>query len=85
MVVNRPGWCIIWHLWGGFSTNNYVFDSMEDRDVEIDDITRAYLSTDIENNVTIVLWGYLAWLLIVIGPNIYRKYVGVDAKYRPII
>jgi hypothetical protein len=49
------------------------------------DIPGAYLSADMYEEVTMLLRGRLAGLMINTAPNIYRKYITVDAKNQPVL
>jgi hypothetical protein len=48
------------------------------------DIPGAFLHTDIEKDITMVLKGRLAKLMVQVMPNLYRKYITVNWKGRAI-
>jgi hypothetical protein len=49
------------------------------------DIPGAYLSADMDEEVIMLLRGRLAELMVKTAPNIYRKYITVDAKNQPVL
>jgi hypothetical protein len=52
----------------------------EKRKVRCYDIPSAFVNTDVDKYVLMVLKGELAVMMIQIAPQIYRKYVTVDKK-----
>jgi hypothetical protein len=57
-----------------------VIDSHEERDVACFDIPGAFLHADSDEYITMILKGRLAELMVKVAPNLYRKYISVDAK-----
>jgi hypothetical protein len=52
----------------------------EHRKVRCYDVPRAFVNTDVDEDVLMVLKGELAEMMIQIAPQVYRKYVTVDRK-----
>ena len=44
------------------------------------DVPSAFVNTDLDKEVDMVLCGELAELLVKVAPNIYRKYITRDSK-----
>jgi hypothetical protein len=57
-----------------------IIEAYEGREVSVVDIQGAYLSADMDEEVIMLLRGRLAELMAKTAPNIYRKYITVDAK-----
>jgi hypothetical protein len=57
-----------------------VIDAHEGRDVGCFDIPGAFLHADVDEDITMVLKGRLAELMVQVAPNLYRKYITVDRK-----
>ena len=57
----------------------------EKRKVRCYDIPSAFVNTDVDEDVLMVLRGELADMMVQIAPQIYRKYVTVDRKGTPIL
>ncbi len=55
------------------------------RKVRCYDIPSAFVNTDIDEDVLMVLNGELADMMVQIAPQVYRKYVTVDKKGTPIL
>jgi hypothetical protein len=49
------------------------------------DIPSAFVNTDMDEDVLMVLKGELAEMMVQIAPQVYRKYVIVDRKGTPIL
>ena len=62
-----------------------VIDAHERRDVGCYDIPGAFLHADSDEDITMVLKGRLAELMVQVAPNLYRKYVTVDKRNVPIL
>ena len=62
-----------------------VVDAHERRDVACYDIPGAFLHADSDEDITMVLKGRLAELMVQVAPNLYRKYVTVDRRNVPIL
>jgi hypothetical protein len=62
-----------------------TIEAYEGREVAVVDIQGAYLSADMDEEVIMPLRGRLAELMVKTAPNIYRKYITVDAKNQPIL
>ena len=57
----------------------------EKRHVRCYDIPSAFVNTDVDENVLMVLRGELAEMLVLIAPQIYRKHIAIDKKGTPIL
>jgi hypothetical protein len=57
----------------------------EKRKVRCYDIPSAFVNTDVDEDVLMVLRGELADMMVQIAPQIYREYVTVDRKGTPIL
>ena len=57
-----------------------VIDTHEGRDVACFDISGAFLHANVDEDITMVLKGRLAELMVQVAPNLYRKYITVDRK-----
>ena len=62
-----------------------VVDAHERRDVACYDIPGAFLHADSDEDITMVLKGRLAELMVQVAPNLYRKFVMVDKRNTPIL
>jgi hypothetical protein len=62
-----------------------VIDTHKGRDVACFNIPGAFLHTDIDKDITMVLKGRLAELMVQVAPNLYRKYITVDRKGTAIL
>ncbi len=49
------------------------------------DVPSAFINTDIDEDVLMVLKGKLAKMMTKIAPQVYRKYVTADRKGTPIL
>jgi hypothetical protein len=61
-----------------------TIDAYEERDVAIVDVPDAFLSADMDEEVIMTIRGCLAELIVKAAPNIYRKYITIDANNQPI-
>jgi len=50
------------------------------RHVQCYDVPSAFVNTDVDENVLLVLKGELAEMMVHIAPQIYRKHITVDKK-----
>jgi hypothetical protein len=57
-----------------------VIDAHEERDVACFDIPGAFLHADSDKDITMILKGRLAELMVKVAPILYRKDISVDAK-----
>ena len=57
----------------------------EGRKVRCYDIPSAFVNTDVDEDVVMVLKGELADMMVQIAPKVYRKYVAADRKGTPIL
>ena len=57
----------------------------EKRKVRCFDIPSAFVNTDVDEDVLMVLKGELADMMIQIVPQVYRKYVTINKKGTPIL
>jgi hypothetical protein len=64
---------------------NSTIEAYEGSEVAVVDIPGAYLSADMDEEVIMLLRGRLAELMVKTAPNIYRKYITVDAKNQPVL
>jgi hypothetical protein len=62
-----------------------VIDAHEGRDVACFDIPGAFLHADSDENITMILKGQLAELMVQVAPNLYRKYITIDRKVKAIL
>ncbi len=62
-----------------------VIDAHEGRNVSCFDIPGAFLHADVDEDITMVLKGRLAELMVQVAPNLYRKYITVDRKGMAIL
>jgi hypothetical protein len=60
-------------------------DSHKRRDVACYDIPGAFLHADRDEDMTMVLKGCLAELMVQVAPNHYCKYVTVNKRNTPIL
>ncbi len=49
------------------------------------DVPSAFVNTDVDEDVLMVLKGELADMMVQIAPQVYRKFVMVDRKGIPIL
>ena len=49
------------------------------------DVLSAFVNTDVDENVLMLLRGELAEMLVLIAPQIYRKHITVDKKGTPML
>ncbi len=57
-----------------------VIDAHKERYIACFDIPGAFLHADSDKDITMILKGRLAKLMVKVAPNLYRKYISVDAK-----
>ncbi len=57
-----------------------VINAHKERDVACFDIPGAFLHADSDKDITMILKGRLVELMVKVAPNLYRKYISVDAK-----
>jgi hypothetical protein len=57
-----------------------VIDPHEECDVACFDILGAFLHADSDKDITMILKGRLVELMVKVAPNLYRKYISMDAK-----
>ncbi len=62
-----------------------VIDAHKGQDVACFDIPGAFLHADLDEDITMVLKGRLAELMVQVAPNRYRKYISVDRKGTAIL
>ena len=62
-----------------------VIDVHEGHDVACFDIMGVFLHADVDKDITMVLKGRLAELMVQVAPNLYRKYITVDRKGTAIL
>ena len=62
-----------------------AIDAHEGREVATIDIPGAYLHTDTDEEIVMLLRGKLAELMAQVDPKLYRKYITKDSKGRPIL
>ena len=62
-----------------------VIDAQENRDVAVTDITGAYLTTDIDEEVHMILEGKLAEMLVLTALEVYRTYITTSANGKPTL
>ncbi len=59
-----------------------IIDVHKGHDVPCFDIPGAFLHADVKEDITMVLKGRLAELMVQIGPNLYRKYITLNRNVR---
>jgi hypothetical protein len=59
--------------------------SKEGRKVRCYDVPSAFVNTDVDEDVMMVLKGELADMMVQIVPEVYRRYVAADRKGTPIL
>ncbi len=57
----------------------------EKRKVQCYDIPSAFVNTNVDEDILMVLRGELANMMVQIAPQVYRKLVTVDRKRMPIL
>ncbi len=57
-----------------------VIDAHEEHDIACFDIPGAFLHADLDEDITMILKGRLAELIVKVVLNLYRKYISIDAK-----
>jgi hypothetical protein len=62
-----------------------VIDAHEGRDVACFDIPGAFLHADSDEDITMILKGRLAELMVQVAPNLYRQYITIDWKGKAIL
>jgi hypothetical protein len=62
-----------------------VIDAHKGQDVACFDIPGAFLHANSDEDITMVLKGRLAELMVQVAPNLYRKYISVDRKGTAIL
>ncbi len=62
-----------------------AISASEKRKVMCYDIPSAFLNTNVDEDVLMVLKGELAKMMIQIAPQTYQKYLMVDRKGKPIL
>jgi hypothetical protein len=62
-----------------------VIDVHVGQDVACFDIPGAFLHADLDEDITMVLKGRLAELMVQVAPNLYRKYISVNRKGKAIL
>jgi hypothetical protein len=62
-----------------------VVDAYKGCDAACFDIPGAFLHADSDEDITMILKGRLAELMVQIAPNLYRKYMSVDRKGTAIL
>jgi hypothetical protein len=62
-----------------------TIEAYEERDLAIVDVPGAFLSADMDKEVIITIRGRLAELMVKAAPNIYIKYITIEAKNKPIL
>jgi hypothetical protein len=62
-----------------------TIDAYEERDAEIVDVPGTFLSADMDEEVIMTTRGRLAELMVKAAPNIYIKYITLNANNQPIL
>ncbi len=62
-----------------------IFNSYKGRDVACFNILGAFLHADVKEDITMVLKGRLAELMVQVASNLYKKYITVDRKGMAIL
>ncbi len=62
-----------------------MINAHKEHDVACFDIPGAFLHVDSDKDITMILKGRLAELMVKVAPNLYRKYISMDAKGSAIL
>ena len=62
-----------------------IINAHEGRNVACFDIPGVFLHADVDKDITMVLKGRLAELMVQVAPNLYRKYITVNKKGAAIL
>ena len=62
-----------------------LIEAYEERDVAKLDIPGAFLHTETDKDVIMVLEGTLAELMVQVNPYLYRKYITKKSKGKPLL
>jgi hypothetical protein len=62
-----------------------TIDAFEGCDVAMVDVPGAFLSAEMDEEVIMTIRGRLADLMVKAAPNVYRKYITIDANNQPIL
>jgi hypothetical protein len=62
-----------------------TIDAFEGRDVTIVDVPGAFISADMDEEFIMTIHRRLAKIMVKAAPNIYRKYITIDANNQPIL
>jgi hypothetical protein len=62
-----------------------TIDAFEGRDVAIVDVSGAFLTADMDEEVLMCLRGKIAELMVKTAPNIYPKYVYIGPDNKPVL
>jgi hypothetical protein len=62
-----------------------VVDAYEECNVACFNIPGTFLHADSDEDITMILKGRLAELMVQVTPNLYRKYISVDRKGTAIL
>ena len=62
-----------------------VIDALEERDVLVTDIPGAYLTTNMDEEVHVILEEKLAEMMVLIAPEVYRTYIITSKNGKPTL
>jgi hypothetical protein len=62
-----------------------VINAHEGHDVGCFDIPGTFLHANCDEDITMILKGRLAELMVQVAPNLYRKYITVDKKNTAVL
>ena len=61
-----------------------TIDALEEQDVAVVEITGAYLSADMEDEVHVMFRGKIVEMMVMADPTIYRPFVSYE-KGKPVL
>jgi hypothetical protein len=62
-----------------------VIEAQEECDVACFDVLGVFLQADLGEDITMILKKRLAKLMVLVAPNLYRKYISVDRRVTTIL
>jgi len=62
-----------------------TIDTKENRYVTVADIPGAFLHTDMDEEVHMLLEGKIAKLIVKLDPKLYHKYIWENEKHKPML
>ncbi len=62
-----------------------MIEAHKERNVACFDVPGAFLHADLDKDITMILKGRLADLMVKVAPNLYRNYISVDRREMAIL